>query len=131
MKINTYLLGLFSLTTLLPLMPSLTPSVNACAVVAPSVQVAVQGSEEEAQQQSNVNVTDDGKCFNNNIVSPNVQVGTSSGQVQQNYTGDFHIGGGDLNNTGLTTPTTVVDPHIGVSIENSPAYDPEFLNHLR
>ena len=127
MKLKTHLLGLFSVTALLPLMPSLTPSVNACAVVAPSVQVAIHGSKEEAQQESNVNATHDDNCFNNNIVSPNVQLGQSSGEVKQSYTGDFHVGGGDLNDTGLTTPVTVVDPHIGVSVY-SPAHDPNFSN---
>ena len=126
MKLNTHLLGLFSLTALLPLMPSLTPSVNACAIVAPSVQVAIHGSQEEAQQRSNVNSTYDDNCFNNNIVSPNIQVTESSGEVQQTYTGNFHVGGGNLNDTGLTTPVTVVDPHIGVSVY-SPAHDSGFL----
>lgn len=130
MKLSTHLLGLFSLTALLPLMPSLTPSVNACAVVAPSVQVAIRGSEKEAQQESQVNATHDNNCFNNNIVSPNVQIGESTGEVRQSYTGDFHVGGGEFNDTGLTTPVTVVDPHIGVDVY-SPAHDPEFLNNLK
>ena len=63
-------------------------------------------------------------------MSPNVQVSESSGEVQQTHTGNFHVGGGELNDTGLTTPVTVVDPHIGVSV-NSPAHNPEFLDQLK
>ena len=129
MKLSTHLLGLFSLTALLPLMPSLTPSVNACAVVAPTVQVGIRGSEQEAQQESEINVTDDGNCFNNHIVSPTFQYGESTGEIRQSNTGNFHVGGGDFNQTGLTTPTVVVDPHIGVDVR-SPAHNPEFINNL-
>ncbi|MGL5795553.1 MAG: hypothetical protein ACRC06_14365 [Waterburya sp.] len=123
-------LALLSVTTLLPLFPSLTPSVNACTVVAPTTQVAIHGSRTPAQQENSVTTGSDENCFNNNIVGETTQVGVSPGQVVQSNTGEYFVGGGDVNNTGLTTPNVTTTPTTQVDVY-SPAHDPQFLNHLR
>jgi hypothetical protein len=123
-------LALLSVTTLMPLFPSFTPSVNACTVAAPTTQVAIHGSQTPAQQENNVTTASDENCFNNNIVGETTQVGVSPGQVVQTNTGDYFVGGGDVNNTGLTTPNVTVTPTTQVDVY-SPAHDPQFLNNLR
>jgi hypothetical protein len=123
-------LALLSVTTLLPLFPSFTPSVKACTVVAPTTQVAIHGSRTPAQQENNVTTGSDDNCFNNNIVGETTQVGVSPGQVVQSNTGEYFVGGGDVNNTGLTTPNVTATPTTQVDIY-SPAHDPQFLNNLR
>ncbi|MDJ0567934.1 MAG: hypothetical protein QNJ53_02700 [Pleurocapsa sp. MO_192.B19] len=123
-------LALLSLTTLLPLLPSATLSVNACTIVDATTQVAIRGSRTPAQQENNITTESDDNCFNNTVVGNTTQLGISAGQVRQSNQGEYVVGGGDVNNTGLTTPTIIVTPETQVDIY-SPAHDPEFLNHLR
>ena len=123
-------LALISITTLLPLLPSFTPSVKACTIVDATTQVAIHGSRTPAQQQNTVTTASDNNCFNNTAVGTTTQVGVSSGQVKQSNEASYYVGGGDLNNTGLTTPNVTVTPQTQVDIY-SPAHDPEFLKHLR
>lgn len=123
-------LALLSLTTLLPLLPSATLSVNACTIVDATTQVAIRGSRTPAQQENNITTESDDNCFNNTVVGNTTQLGISAGQVRQSNQGEYVVGGGDVNNTGLTTPTIIVTPETQVDVY-SPAHDPEFLNHLR
>lgn len=123
-------LTLLSLTTLLPLFSSVTP-VNACTIVDTTTQVAIRGDRNlTAQQENEINAAADDNCFNNHIVGGTTQVGISPGQVIQSNQGDYFVGGGNLNNTGLTTPTVIVTPDTQVDVY-SPAHDPNFLKHLR
>ena len=122
-------LALLSLTTLLPLLPSATLSVNACTIVDATTQVAIRGSRTPAQQENNITTESDDNCFNNTVVGNTTQLGISAGQVRQSNQGEYVVGGGDINNTGLTTPTIIVTPETQVDVY-SPAHDPEFLNHL-
>ncbi|MBE9168830.1 hypothetical protein IQ238_15370 [Pleurocapsales cyanobacterium LEGE 06147] len=122
-------LSLFSLSAVLPLVPSVTPSANACAIVDATTQVAIHGSPNPAQQKNNVTMGHDDNCFNNNIVNTTTQLGISPGEVQQTHQGDYFVGGGNLNNTGFTTP--VIQVPVGTQVDvYSPAHDPQFLKSL-
>ncbi|MEL6441831.1 MAG: hypothetical protein AAFQ80_21590 [Cyanobacteria bacterium J06621_8] len=123
-------LTLISLTTLIPLFSSVTPA-NACTIVDTTTQVAIHGDRQSpAQQENQINAAADDNCFNNHIVGNTTQVGITPGQVIQQNQGDYFVGGGDLNTTGLTTPNIIVTPETQVDIY-SPAHDPNFLGHLR
>ena len=124
-------LALFSFTALLSLLPTVTPSVNACAIVDTTTQVAIRGDRNTpAQQENNITAAGDDNCFNNTVVGNTTQVGIGAGQVVQSNQGQYFVGGGDANDTGLTTPTVIVTPDTQVDVY-SPAHDPEFLKHLR
>ena len=129
MKFNLFPLGLFSLATFLPLTPSFTPSANACAIVDATTQVAIHGSQTPAQQENNVNAGYDDNCFGNTVVGTTTQVGIGPGEIQQRHQGDYFVGGGNINNTGLTTPVIVVPVETQVDVY-SPAHDRDFLNNL-
>ncbi|MEO1006900.1 MAG: hypothetical protein AAFW67_13905, partial [Cyanobacteria bacterium J06638_38] len=123
-------LTLLSLTTLLPLFSTVT-SINACTIVDTTTQVAIRGDRDRpAQQENDINAAADDNCFNNHIVGNTTQVGISPGQVVQSNQGDYFVGGGNLNTTGLTTPNVIVTPNTQVDVY-SPAHDPNFLKHLR
>lgn len=121
-------LSLFSLSAVLPLVPSATPSANACAIVDATTQVAIHGSRNPAQQENSVAMGHDDNCFNNNIVNTTTQLGVSPGEIQQTHEGNYFVGGGDINNTGFTTPIIQVPVSTQVDVY-SPAHDPQFLNN--
>jgi hypothetical protein len=129
MKFTAQSLALFSLTALFPLMPSVTPSTNACAIVDATTQVAIHGSKTPATQQNTVATGSDGNCLGNTAVGTTTQVGIGSGEVKQSHQGAYFVGGGDINNTGITSPTVTVTPQTQVDVY-SPAHDQEFLNRL-
>jgi hypothetical protein len=87
-----------------------------CTIVDATTQVAIHGSRTPAQQDNNVTTSSDDNCFNNNIVGETTQVGVSPGQVVQSNTGEYFVGGGDANNTGLTTPNVTVTPQTQVDV---------------
>lgn len=127
MKFSIYSLGLFSVTALLPFIPGTTPSANACAIVDATTQVAIHGSDTPALQQNNVNSGFGENCLGNSAVGSTTQVGVGTNPPQQTSQSDYYVGGGDLNNTGLTSPNIEVTPQTQLDIK-SPAYDPQFLN---
>jgi hypothetical protein len=129
MNFRNYSLGLLSVATLLPLVPAMTNSVQACAVVAPSTQVAVSGDPNQVTQQNQISTSYDDNCLGNAAVGTNTQVGIGSGEISQTHQGDFSVGGGAYNQTGYTSPNVEVTPEIQLNIY-SPAHDPNYLNHL-
>ncbi len=130
MKLNSRYLGLFTLALLLPLIPSTTPNVNACAIVDATTQVAIRGSREASEQTNEVTAEHDDNCFNNNLVGTNTQLGITSGKVRQSNRSSYFAGGGNSNTHGIKTPVVKVTPQTQVDIY-SPAHDPTFLQHLR
>ncbi len=127
MKFRIYSLSLLSLTALLPLFPGMTPSANACAIVDATTQVALHGSATPATQENNVNTGHDDNCLGNAAVGTTTQVGIGSEAPQQTSQSDYYVGGGDINNTGLTSPVIEVTPQTQIDMQ-SPAYDQQFLN---
>lgn len=103
MKLAQYLLGVCSLVSLLPLVPSFTASVNACSITAPTHQLAITGTRDGAVQSNSVNTGSDENCLGNNIVAPTNQVSVGADQSVQVNEGDYFVGGGEQNSTGVTT----------------------------
>ncbi len=128
MRFSLLSLSLFSLSALLSLVPSFTPSANACAIVDATTQVAIRGSHNPSQQENAITMGHDDNCFNNNIVNTTTQLGISPGEIQQTHEGNYFVGGGDINNTGFTTPVIKVPVSTQVDVY-SPAHDPTFLNN--
>lgn len=123
-------LALLSLTALFPLLPSGTPAAHACTIVDTTTQVAIHGSQNPAEQENNITAASDDNCFNNTVVGNTTQVGIGAGEIKQSNQGKYFVGGGDINNTGLKTPTVIVTPQTQVDVY-SPAHDENFLEHLR
>lgn len=130
MKFSPLSLSLFSLSAaIVPFLPSATPSVSACAIVDATTQVAIHGSRTPAQQQNNIATGHDGNCLGNTVVGTTTQIGIGSGQIQQTHDGNYFVGGGNINDTGITSPVIEVPVQTQVDIY-SPAHDPQFLNNL-
>ncbi len=130
MKLGILSLGLLSVSTLLPLTPSFTDSASACVQVAVGAQTRVSGEKNpKAGQNINTTQANDGNCFNNNVISVDKQTSVGSQAAQQDIQTNQRVGGGNLNNTGMTTP----DIRINVPVQTdvySPAHDPKFMNEM-
>jgi hypothetical protein len=125
MKLAKYIIGVCSVATLFPLVPSLTTSVNACSITAPTHQLAVTGTRDGAVQSNNINTGSDENCLGNNIVAPTNQVSVGADQSVQVNQGDYFVGGGEYNDTGVSSPVIEVTPTIQNEVY-SPAYDDNF-----
>ncbi|MDJ0567725.1 MAG: hypothetical protein QNJ53_01650 [Pleurocapsa sp. MO_192.B19] len=123
------LLSLVGLSPLLALLPGITSSANACAIVDATTQVALHGSATPATQQNTVNTASDDNCLGNAAVGTTTQVGIGSAPQQQINQSDYFVGGSDINNTGVTSPVIEVTPETQINIQ-SPAYDQQFLDGL-
>ena len=130
MKFNSRYFSLFTLALLLPLIPSATPKVNACAIVDATTQVAIRGSREASEQTNDLTIGHDNNCFNNNLLGTNTQLGITSGKVRQSNRSSYFVDGGNSNTNGIKTPVVTVTPQTQIDIY-SPAHDPTFLQHLR
>ena len=127
MKLSIYSLSLFSLAALLPLISGSTSPANACAIVDATTKVAIHGSDTPANQQSNLNTGFGNNCLGNSAVGTTTQVGVGTTPPQQTSQSNYYVDGGQINNTGLTSPNIKVTPQTRINIK-SPAYDPQFLN---
>jgi hypothetical protein len=118
MKRHLFSLSLLSLASLLPLVPSLTNSANACVMVDANPQVAVHPEGTTADQQSNSSMEADEKCFDNNTINTTTQVQMAPGDIKQSHDSQQVVGGGNVNDTGLTTPTikVPVNPKVDVTV---------------
>ena len=129
MKLRNYCINLICLGSLLPLITVATKPANAgCAVVAPTNQVAITGTQDGASQENTVTTASDDNCLGNTVVSPTNQVGIGSGEVQQSNEGDYFVGGGEVNQTGVSGPVIDVAPTNQVDVY-SPAHDPNFIHN--
>ena len=128
MNFRNYYLGLLSIATILPFVPAATNSAHACAIVAPSTQVAISGNPNQVTQDNQINTRHDDDCFGNAAVGTNTQTAIG-GEITQTHQGDFSVEGEGYNQTGLTSPYIEVTPEIQLNLR-SPAHDPNYLNHL-
>jgi hypothetical protein len=117
MNFKLIYLGLLSFATLMSLTPSFTPSASACATVDATTQVAIHPEGTTADQQNNTAMEADPNCFNNNAINTTTQVQMAPGDIQQTHEGQQFVGGGDQNNTGLTTPHIPVGVNTQVDVE--------------
>ncbi|MGF1479983.1 MAG: hypothetical protein ACFB4I_10895 [Cyanophyceae cyanobacterium] len=128
MKFNILSLGLFSLSSLLPLAPVVTSQASAaCVMVDVATQVAIRGSHTPAAQSNDVGMNHDENCFGNVTVDTGTQVSSSPGDVEQSRNSSHYVGGGSEDHYGLRGPV------IGVPVETqvdvySPAHDPSIVN---
>lgn len=109
--------SLLSLAIFLPLLPSATPSANACAIVDATTQVAIHSSSIPANQQNAVNTAHDGNCLGNAAVGTTTQVGVGSTAPDQINQSDYFVGGGEYNDTGLTSPYIEVTPQTQIDLQ--------------
>jgi hypothetical protein len=118
MKRHLFSLSLLSFASLLPLAPSFTNSANACVMVDANPQVAIHPEGTTADQQSTSNMSADDNCFDNNTINSTTQVQMGDGDIKQTHQSDQVVGGGNINNTGLTTPTikVPVNPKVDVTV---------------
>lgn len=128
-KIKLYGLSLFPLATLLSLLPTFTPAASSCAIVGATTQVALHSSASPANQQNTVNTDHDDNCLDNAAVGITTQVGVGSASQQQINQGNYFVGGGDINNTGLTSPVIEVTPETQIDMQ-IPTYDPQLVDEL-
>ncbi|MGF1542637.1 MAG: hypothetical protein ACFCU5_19710 [Pleurocapsa sp.] len=126
MKFKICSLGLLSLASLLPLIPILTPEVNACAIVDATTQVDIYGTQPGVQE-NNVNTGHDGNCLGNAAVGTTTQVGIGQEGTDQTNQSNYYVGGGEYNDTGLTSPYIEVTPQTQIQL-HSPAHDPGLVN---
>ena len=127
MKFKICSLGLFSLASLLTLIPALTPGVNACAIVDATTQVDIYGTQ-PGLQENNVNTGHDDNCFGNAAVGTTTQLGIGQNGTNQTNESDYFVGGGEYNDTGLTSPYIEVTPETQIQL-HSPAHDPGFIGN--
>ena len=130
-QMKTYLyssLGLLSLSVILPLTPSFTPKADACAQTDVLTQVAIHGSQQPATQSGIFNMDNDGNCLGNSTTSTTTQVYAGEEAPVQTYEGNQFVGGGQFNNTGISSPVIENPIHIPVDVY-SPAHDPNFLGY--
>ena len=128
-KIKLYGLSLCSLATLLPLLPNVTSTAQACAIVDATTQVTLHSSPDPANQQNIVNTGHDGNCLGNAAVGTTTQVGVGAAPQQQINQSDYFVGGGDINDTGLTSPVIEVTPQTQIDMQ-IPNYDQQFVDGL-
>lgn len=114
-KNKLYCLSLFSLAALFPLVPGATPSASACAIVDATTQVVLNTAPIPADQQNTVNTASDDNCLGNAAVGSTTQVGVGSAPQQINQS-DYFVGGGDINNTGVTSPLIEVTPETQIDV---------------
>ncbi|WP_019505338.1 hypothetical protein [Pleurocapsa sp. PCC 7319] len=110
-------LSLVSVVAVLPFSPGLTYSANACAIVDATTQVALHQSPTPADQQNTVNTASDDNCLGNAVVGTTTQVGVGHESQQQINQGDYFVGGGDINQYGVTSPLIEVTPETQIDMQ--------------
>jgi len=112
----------------LSLIPALTPKASAqCVMTDVSIQAAVRGSRQPAQQTNRTDLQSEGACVGNTITQTSTQVYTGSAdRVIQQRTSSQRLQGGTSNRAGVAGPTIKVPVQVQVDVYN-PASDPTFL----
>jgi hypothetical protein len=91
-----------------------------CVVADVSIQAAIHGGDQPAEQVNDVAIDADGPCVGNTSVSTSrqIQVG-GTGQVRQVRQSRHQIRGGDRRSQGPTGPTVAVPVGVQVDVYNS------------
>ena len=120
MKFALFSLGLFSFSSFLTLASSFNQFVSAqCVIADVAVQVAVDGSEEPAQQSNEVEIMSDGPCTGNTSVNTSRQVHVGGmGEVRQERSSRHQIRGDGNSRTGVNGPTVAVPVEVQVDVDN-------------
>ena len=118
MKLKLIYLGLFSFSTLLPLMPGMSKIARAaCVAVDVAPQVAVSGSDASAQQ-STTEANFAPNCFGSVSSVTDTQVGLSGGPVEQTRHSEHNLGSLEGNPYGLSGPNIFVpvNPQVNTTV---------------
>ena len=120
MKFALFSLGLFSFSSFLTLASSWSQSASAqCVMADVAIQVAVDGSEEPAQQSNQVEMLSDGPCTGNTSVSTSRQIHVGGeGEVRQERRSRHQLRGDDDSRTGVNGPTVAVPVEVQVDVYN-------------
>lgn len=126
MKLHLISLGLLSVSSFIPFMPSFTPSASAaCVMTDVGIQVAVHGSRNPATQTNEVTMQDLGHCMGSTVTNVGEQVYVGPGEVEQNRESNQVVGGDPTTPYGGLGPTVRVPVHVPVDVY-APAYDGGF-----
>ncbi|MCY7283304.1 MAG: hypothetical protein LH679_07635 [Cyanobacteria bacterium CAN_BIN43] len=130
MKFHLISLGLLSISSFLPFMPSFTPPASAaCVMTDVGVQVAVHGSYNPADQNNNVTMQDLGHCMGSVTTNVGEQVYVGTGEIEQNRESNLTVGGDPTTPFGGLGPTIRVPVYVPVDVY-APAYDGSFYGNL-
>ncbi len=120
-------ISILSLSALLPIAPSVTPKAHACATTDVLTQVAIHDSQSSATQEGNFNMGSDDNCLGNSTTGTTTQVFFGPGNVEQTYDGNQFVGGGEFNQTGVSSPVIETPVHVPVDVPvPSSTFDPSF-----
>ena len=130
MKLHLISLGLLSISSFIPFMPSFTPPASAaCVMTDVGVQVAVHGSPHPAIQNNDVTLQDLGNCMGSVVTNTGEQVYVGPGEVEQNRESNLAVGGDPTTRYGGLGPTVRVPVSVPVDVY-APAYDQGFYGNL-
>ena len=120
MKFALFSLGLLSFSSFLTLATSVNQVAFAqCVIADVAIQVAVDGSEEPAQQNNEVEMMSDGPCTGNTSVSTSRQIHVGgTGEVRQERRSRHQIRGDGDSQTGVNGPTVAVPVEVQVDVYN-------------
>ena len=121
MKLKLIYLGLFSCSTLLPLMPGISKIASAaCVAVDVAPQVAVSGSDASAQQ-SSTEANFAPNCFGSVSSVTDTQVGVSGNPINQTRHSEHNLGSLEENPYGLSGPNIFVpvNPQVNTTIPSA------------
>lgn len=130
MKFHLIFLGLLSISSFVPFMPSFTPPASAaCVMTDVGVQVAVHGSHNPTTQNNDVTMQDLGNCMGSVVTNTGEQVYVGPGAVEQNRESNLAVGGDPTTSYGGLGPTVRVPVYVPVDVY-APAYDQGFYGNL-
>jgi hypothetical protein len=126
MKLKLILYGLFSFSTLLPLMPGIIKIARAgCVAIDVAPQVAVSSSDASVQQ-STTEANFSPNCFGSVSSVTDTQVGISNGPINQTRQSEHNLGNSEENPYGLSGPNIFVpvNPQVNTTI---PSFESNFI----
>ncbi|MEB3336851.1 MAG: hypothetical protein VKJ46_05260 [Leptolyngbyaceae bacterium] len=131
MKLNFASLLFLTSISGLSLIATVTPPASAqCVMTDISIQAALRGAKQPAQQTNTTDLQSEGACVGNTITQTSTQVYTGSAdRVIQQRTSSQRLQGSPSNRAGVTGPTIKVPVEVKVDVYN-PASDPTFLKSI-
>lgn len=120
MKFALFSFGLFSFSSFLTFASAFNQVASAqCVMADVAVQVAVDGSEDPAQQSNDVEMRSDGPCRGNSSVGASRQIHVGgTGEVRQERRGRHQIRGDGDSRTGVDGPTVAIPVEVQVDVDN-------------
>ncbi|WP_250122790.1 hypothetical protein [Chroococcidiopsis sp. CCMEE 29] len=116
-------LSLLSLSSFLTVAPfSIESAAAQCVMADISVQAAIHGSKQPAQQDNNVDMQSQGACVGNTSTHTSTQVYVGNGdKLKQQRTSSHRLVGGRGSVTGISGPTVAIPVEVKVDVYNPAA----------